>query len=174
MEEVWKPVVGLEGLYEVSNMGRVISLPKKVYPARGGYFWTPRRLLSITRLGGRYDVVMINCRKHRGVKYVHRLVAEAFIGPAPEGFICCHNNGDKNDNRVENLRWDTPSGNMADMIAHGTRKLGEAKKSAKLTDDIVREIRAYTGPQKDLQKKYGVAQATICHARNRRTWKHVE
>jgi hypothetical protein len=174
MDEIWKPVVGLEGFYEVSNLGRVVSLPKSVRPARGGEYFTPKRFLSQTRMGGRYSVVMISCRKHRGVKYVHRLVAEAFIGPAPDGMICCHNNGNMNDNRLDNLRWDTHKNNTADMAIHGTKRLGCKSHMAKLTDEIVREIRSYKGPQKDLQEKYGVKQATISHAFTRKTWKHVK
>ncbi|AEK09646.1 HNH endonuclease [Mycobacterium phage Mozy] len=51
---------------------------------------------------------------------VHVLVLEAFVGPRPEGMNACHNNGIPNDNRVENLRWDTPSENNRDLIRHGT------------------------------------------------------
>jgi len=54
------------------------------------------------------------------MKRVHRLVLEAFIGPAPKGTICCHNDGDPTNNRLENLRWDTHSSNTRDAIRHGT------------------------------------------------------
>lgn len=58
---------------------------------------------------------------------VHRMVLEAFVGPCPDGMQGCHWNGEPADNRVENLRWDTPRSNMADKLRHGqhaeTRKV---------------------------------------------------
>lgn len=52
--------------------------------------------------------------------FVHALVLEAFVAPRPDGMVCCHNNGDPADNRVENLRWGTASDNMQDSLKHGT------------------------------------------------------
>lgn len=51
---------------------------------------------------------------------VHRLVLEAFIGPCPDGMVGCHTDGDPLNNRLDNLRWDTPSNNNRDKRAHGT------------------------------------------------------
>jgi hypothetical protein len=51
---------------------------------------------------------------------VHQLVALTFIGPQPQGLECCHGNGDKQDNKLGNLRYDTPSSNKRDQVRHGT------------------------------------------------------
>lgn len=117
--EDWKPVVGYEGLYEVSNHGRVRSLPREVK------FGTSMRLSPQTILrprtipSGHQTVSIYRDRKRKTAK-VHRLVLEAFVGPAPEGMECCHNNGIASDNRIENLRWDTTAANRRDSVKHGT------------------------------------------------------
>lgn len=116
MEEVWKPVPGYEGLYEVSNLGNVRSLAR--VDAQGGN--RRQRMLKPSRM----DV-----RGHRGIKlrrdgavksrYVHQLVLEAFIGPRPDGMEACHWNDIPDDNRLENLRWATKSANRHDCVRNG-------------------------------------------------------
>lgn len=118
--EQWRPVVGWEGLYEVSDRGRVRSLPRIVYAgpvvgqrqAVGGI-----RTLVQSKRG---HLVVALCRDgndHR--RYVHHLVLEAFVGLRPPGTECCHRNDIKTDNRLENLRWDTSSANMQDRVRNG-------------------------------------------------------
>jgi hypothetical protein len=68
---------------------------------------------------GHLVVDLRNGGKRRMAK-VHQLVLEAFVGSRPGGMEGCHNNGDGTDNRVENLRWDTPSENNFDLVRHGT------------------------------------------------------
>jgi type II secretory pathway pseudopilin PulG len=100
-QERWLPVVGYEGAYEVSDKGRVRSVDRMVLkgrPDRNGY---PR----------------VNLRGK--TKTVHRLVLESFIGPCPDGQVACHANDIKTDNRLENLRWDTPDANARDMVING-------------------------------------------------------
>jgi hypothetical protein len=91
--------------YQVSDEGKIYSLLHKrvIEPSinRGGY---QNVLLS---QGGRSKRV-----------YVHRVVLEAFVGPCPEGMQACHCNGNPTDNRLENLRWDTPLENQADRYHH--------------------------------------------------------
>ena len=93
MEEIWKPVVGYEGLYEVSNFGRVFSMHTN-------------RVIK-NRLTGRYLQVSLSKNGKVIQPLVHRLVAEAFISN-PDNLPCVnHKNEDKTDNRVENLEWCT-------------------------------------------------------------------
>lgn len=116
--ENWLPVVGYEGLYEVSNLGHVRSLDRVSTGKR------PRKLRGRTlSLGlgsnGNYRIVGL-CREGQSVSHsVHRLVCEAFHGP-PGGLHTRHLNGDGHDNRAENLAWGTVVENMADKRTHGT------------------------------------------------------
>ena len=105
-DEVWKPVVGFEGKYEVSNMGRVRSLI-------GG-----SRVLRQQRLHSGYTEVILVGNHRR----VHRLVLEAFVGPRPDGYQCDHINTVRDDNRIENLRWVTASANQRNPITRGRHK----------------------------------------------------
>lgn len=107
--EQWRPVLNYSG-YEVSNHGRVRSLKAKEI-----------RLLRTTSRYG-YPSVVLSVKCHKTNKPVHGLVLEAFIGPRPSGMQCCHGNGVRNDNRLTNLRWDTPKANAADKVGHGTSR----------------------------------------------------
>jgi hypothetical protein len=125
--EEWRAVVGWDGYYEVSNMGRVRGLDRVSLGVRvHGRIRRP----AIKRRRDPYWQVHL-FRGGRGSKvhrlYVHLLVLEAFVGPRPKGLEACHNNGDCQDNRVENLRWDTHEANMQDQIKHGTRVRGPRK-----------------------------------------------
>lgn len=122
--ERWLPVVGYEGRYEVSDQGRVRSVDRTV-PVTGQ---APRRLrgqilIPTTASGGRPTVVLSrnetdpNSRRHRRVAH---LVLGAFVGPRPDGHVCCHWDDDPANNRLENLRWDTASANRLDSVRNGT------------------------------------------------------
>jgi hypothetical protein len=122
MFEQWRAVVGYEGLYEVSDQGRVRSVDRVVaYDGRHGPTKMHLRGRILKPYPGRYHTVNLSAVGRRLiVRPVNTLVAEAFLGPRPNGMQCCHNNGDPGDNRLENLRWDTPSSNMQDTKLHGT------------------------------------------------------
>lgn len=112
MIEEWKKVVGYEGLYEISNFGRVLS---KGSVRNERLYWP--KILSCSMQNG-YLAVGLKGRRH----YVHRLVAEAFLGPCPEGCEVNHRDGVKTNNVPENLEWITRSQNSHHAIAHGLRK----------------------------------------------------
>lgn len=117
--EEWRPVVGYEDRYEVSNDGKIRSIPREFTDKIGRSCWIPRRELSLpTRYTG-HKMASLRGDGNSKTYYVHRLVLEAFVGPAPDGMEACHNNGVPDDNRVENLRWDTRSANRLDRVTHG-------------------------------------------------------
>lgn len=111
-EVTWRPVVGWEGLYEVSSEGQVRSLPRKGRREA-------RMLTPVTGKRG-YLVVTLSregrCRPHP----IHRIVAEAFLGPRPDGMEVCHSDGSRLNNSVGNLRYGTSSQNKLDAVTHGT------------------------------------------------------
>lgn len=124
-DELWLPVVGYEGSYEVSNKGRVrrlaIRVPVSMRHPDGPTKVMPGRLLrAVTTPQGYLRVHLYRDGTSRR-KGVHRLVCEAFRGSSENpGMVTRHLNGDPSDNRAENLAWGSAAENMADAIAHGT------------------------------------------------------
>ena len=111
-QEIWKDVVGFENYYEVSSLGRVKTKRiKQVRNSRSGWPYTyelkEKQLRLFDTRGGYLRVNL--CERPTKVisKYVHSLVAEAFIGPRPEGLNIDHLNGYRKDNRPENLEYVT-------------------------------------------------------------------
>lgn len=122
MEEIWKDIQGYEGLYQVSNMGRVKSLERFRYAKTiGEKDWVApvnERILKPGICRG-YCQVVLNKNGTKSRFQVHRLVATAFI-PNPENKSQVnHINGNKVDNRLENLEWVTPSENQIHAIKTG-------------------------------------------------------
>jgi hypothetical protein len=124
-QERWLPVVGFEGLYEVSSLGLVRSLPRVVPHRTGGRLALPGRILTGSRRATRmYPMVNLWRDNRQHARYVHALVLEAFVGPRPHGCDACHFDGCVTNNRADNLRWDTRKANMADAMRHGTTTKG--------------------------------------------------
>ena len=128
MEEIWKDVVGYEGLYQVSSLGRVKSLERLVKnDNKGGFRLIKEKILSLCSSGRQYYYVSLRKNSLPKKVYVHRLVAEVFL-PNPENKPCVdHLNTDKFDNRVENLKWCTCKENThnpltMDAITRTTRQ----------------------------------------------------
>lgn len=118
--EVWKPVVGYEGLYEVSSLGQVRTL---------NFRGTGKTRFIKQHLQGAYMRVNLwNTELFKQVpRYVHTLVADAFLGPRPEGQDVCHGDNTPANNCLGNLRYDTHLGNMADthLENHPNSKLSD-------------------------------------------------
>ena len=107
---------------------------------------------------------------------VHTLVLSAFVGSRPEGMHACHGNGNKLDNRLENLRWDTVSANALDRVRHGTFICGSTHKKAVLNETKVADIKRRLSlgeSQKKLADEYGVALETIHSIKSGKSWRHV-
>lgn len=121
-DETWKPVVGFEGLYEVSDRGRVRGLDRLVRTKGGSLRPQSGQLRALVPSSKPpfYSTVMLYRRNTGSCAQVHRLVLEAFVGPCPRGCECCHYDGNAQNNRIENLRWDTKSANGSDRKRHGT------------------------------------------------------
>lgn len=177
--ERWKPIPGYEGIYEVSNLGRVRSLDRIVW-RKIGRGETPERkapapmkgkLLRPGKASNGYPTVSLRGKTHT----VHSLVLLAFVGPAPEGHECRHLDGNRENPRLSNLRWGTRAENVADAAAHGTQVRGERYSTAKLTDEAARKIRELRGKvtQSELAEMFGVSPAAIQAVHDGRTWKHV-
>ena len=122
--EVWKDIPGYEGLYQVSNLGRVKGLER--YVDNGPRSHRPEQIKKPVEAGSesktngqRYLQVGL-WREGKGKSLLlHRLVAEAFIPNPEKKTTVNHKNGDKHDNRVENLEWSTQQENNRHAVANG-------------------------------------------------------
>jgi hypothetical protein len=162
--EVWKPVVGYEGLYEVSDQGRVRSLR------------TARKAGCIRKTPVNAQGYLAVDLKHNGKRKtfrVHTLVLTAFVGQRQAGHECRHLNGDRADARLANLAWGTPSENDNDRRRHGTFIQGETHGAAKLTEHDVQLIRAASCGQAAIAEQFGVSQSLISMIRAKKRWAHV-
>lgn len=162
----YRLISGFSG-YAVGNDGSVWTR----YTISGKYPDGWRRLATYRRpYGSRYVVACLRLNDGKGkvtCRYVHRLVAEAFIGSCPaDGLLVCHNDGNTSNNHAGNLRWDTYAGNAADRILHGTN-------GVKLTADAVLLIRESGLSPSELAKRFGVHSSTVHKIRRGQCWKHL-
>lgn len=119
-EEIWKPVLGYEGTYEVSDFGRVRSVPRTTSNNRS----LAGRVLKVRRLPtGRPRVSLSLCGSSIDA-YPYRLVLESFVGPCPQGMEALHWDDDFDNNALSNLRWGTRTDNMRDMSRNGNGNAG--------------------------------------------------
>ena len=158
--ENWKAVVGYEGLYEVSDHGRVRSATTGKIKAQ-----------CANKVDGRPFLALWIANKCKIFK-PHTLVLTAFVAPRPEGMECCHNDGHPWNNHVSNLRWDTCKNNHADKVLHGTTNRGERCGTHKLTQAQVDAIRKDTRLQRLIAADYGVRDSAISRIKSRKLWAH--
>ncbi len=168
---VWAPVLGYEGLYEVSAFGDVRSLDRTKRTTRGLQRW-PGRIMS--RYVDSNGYLYVNLSKDSRAKKcaVHRIVLEAFVGSCPDGFEACHNNGVRTDCAVGNLRWGSRRENAMDRGLHGTQLRGEKSPKARLSVEQVRLIRESTETSIKLGAMLGVASSTVRAVRIGQNWNY--
>ena len=105
MKEIWKDIKGYEGIYQVSNLGRIKSLKRKVSHKRLGAFNVPERILVSVDKGLGYMIVGLFKDNKQKMMRVHRLVAQAFI-PNPKNYnLINHKDENPSNNHVDNLEW---------------------------------------------------------------------
>lgn len=161
ISEEWRPVVGYEGLYEVSNMGRIRNSSGRM------------RVFVKHRLGYR----QVNLSKNNKIRpfYVHRLVVSHFVGPIKDGLEVNHINGDKSDNCVSNLELCTRSENMKHAAEVLGRNRGEQSGMAKLTVGQVRQIKSMIGTVRvrEIARLFNIKICTVSNIAAGRRWFYV-
>lgn len=172
MEEVFKPIPDYEGLYEVSNLGRIKSLSKK---------WSKKN-----------DVILKNRKKNTGYLHIvlyhnkvgktfsiHRLVATSFCEKKEGMNVVNHINSIRSDNRASNLEWTNTKGNVTHAFKFGNQKPknGINHHSVKISEKDVIEIRRLYYELKMYQREigtlYGISQVQIGRIINYKNWKHI-
>lgn len=166
IEEIWKSIINYEELYEVSNYGRVKSLPRK---------WRLKeKILKSSQGFGGYLYVNLCKNKKQTLWRIHKLVLEAFLGPCSFGMEVCHNDGNPENNFVGNLRYDTRKNNIKDTMKHGRTTTGVKNRHAKLNNKKIIEIRESKLSYGELATRYSVSESNICLIKNKKRWKHIE
>ena len=177
MVELWKVVDGFDGIYSVSNFGRVKSKERTQLYEDGRIFHYPEKVLkqSTPKTGKRagYMSAHFYCNGKRETMCVHRLVATYFVDK-PEGKdVVNHKDGNKSNNHYSNLEWVTYAENNAHAIETGLKQQTPSSYRSKLTkldkearQDIIAncKFRVPGFMAKDFAKKYGVASPTIVKA----------
>lgn len=176
--EIFKPVIGYEDFYEVSNYGRVISIKRERW---NGYFFQiiPRRVICHSLGKGKlaYYSVQLWKSNERKKWYVHRLVALAFLKP-PVDQTVNHKNGNKINNFYWNLEWMSFFQNNQHSIDTGLtwRYHGTDVHCSKLTDHKVMEIKELLSKgysQRKLAAMFHVSRGPIQRIAEGTGWKHV-
>lgn len=165
MIEIWKDVVGYEGLYQVSNNGRVKSLTN-----------TCIRKTHLDANG--YELVTLNKNGRKTHKRIHRIVAEAFIECPNTKLDVNHKDGNKLNNSVENLEWCTRSQNVTHAFRNGLNcaARGEQHCNSKLKEREVLQIREAWDRFHNyckVARMFSVNEGTVWAIINGKTWKGV-
>ncbi len=166
MKEIWKPVVGFEGLYEVSDQGQVHALARRSIDGKR----LRARMLKpfTTRNGYRYIDLVSGGHEYRlAVAFAVLCAFKGSAAPLQEV---------RSDNRASNLMWKTHAENCADKLIHGTDHRGEKSGTAKLTKQIVLAIRrrcAAGESQANVAADVGVGQPQIHRIVHKQRWGHV-
>ena len=169
-EERWRWVVGYEGLYMVSDHGRVMGVPKKTHYGH------------VLKQGKNWAGYMNVCLSKNGEKKsfsVHRLVAQAFVENPENKPEVNHKNGDRANNKAENLEWVTRSENERHAFQVLNKEpnkpwVGKPQiHKRQFNDEQIKSIRASSVGCRLLAKQYGVSATTIKNIRNRKVYKEV-
>lgn len=159
--EEWRPIPRWPN-HEASSLGRIRRSPKAhLMPGH------------VLRQYGQYTGYLAV----QTIATVHTLVAEAFLGVAPSSQVANHKDGNKSNNRIDNLEWVTRSQNNHHAFEIGLRERGENHDLAKLTDAQVMEIRqSYQGrwgEQSRIAEKFGVTQGLVSQILRGQVWRHL-
>lgn len=161
--EIWKPVKGFEGKYEVSNLGQVKSLARTRLSKGGTIAKMQERLLSQKTTWDGYKTLNLSQDSKKKHYSVHRLVAENFI-PNPDNLPTVnHKDGDKSNNAVSNLEWASHSDQMNHAFANN---LLERRGPPKFTKAFKKEIQEYISSNPELSLNqvadlFGTSQRTV-------------
>lgn len=169
-QEEWRPAVGLEGVYEVSDLGRVRRVGK-MRGTRVGH------ILTCTKDRSGYSKVKLSRDDVDYTRKVHRLVAEAFLGPIPDGLVVNHKDSNPGNNRADNLEYITQKANMEHCVAAGRSSRGKGVRGAQLTEAKVRAIRCLRQQGETsaaIAAQFGIHIRTVGRIVNRRIWSNVE
>lgn len=179
MDEIWKEIPGTNAGYSVSNLGRVkrnATVVERRF-ADGRIVEQPLKesLLkpTCTNTGG-YPSITLRINKTNKREYVHRLVAQVFLPPpaSEQHYQVCHKDGDAINARSDNLRWDTPVGNGADRLKHGTGAKGVNNPRNKYSEERIHQVKEAlkTNNARQVAEMFDMPWSTIRSIKQGKRW----
>ena len=171
--EIWKDIESYEGIYQVSNYGKIKSLKRNVLmKGKFNYFKEEKILNPSTHKNGYLAIGLTKENKTKTFK-VHRIVALHFIDNFLNKPEINHIDSDKSNNNVLNLEWCTSKENKEHAVKNKLNAFGEKSSGSKLTEKEVLEIRESNLSPTELSEKYKVNKGSISSIKNRKTWNHI-
>lgn len=177
INEFWSPIKYYEGLYEVSNWGRIKSLEKVILYSNGRRYLYEEKILKLNPSNG-YRTISLVMNKEKTTHMVHRLVAGAFKeNPLNKTFVN-HEDGDRSNNYHLNLSWSTPSENQLhsyNVLGHKAVR-GERNGASKLQEkdiSLIRHLYSTGVSQCQIGRLFSVCQEAIRKIVYKETWAHV-
>jgi hypothetical protein len=169
---MWKDIPGFEGKYQISDDGEVKSLRRWVPNGTPNGMWLRERILRQQPMQNGYLQVSLRDGTKTYVKYVHIIVAEAFLQKPSPKHIVNHKDGNKRNCKVSNLEYVTFSEN--NQHAYDTKLHGKQKR--RLTPEQVLQIRAEypTLSRRELAAKYNISKNAIDYIVTYKTWKDLK
>lgn len=177
IEEIWRPVQGYEGSYEVSNLGKVRSLDRVIHYQDGSTRNRKGKVLKPCVDISGYAIVYLAHRGHQSAKFVHRLVANCFLLNADSTLEVNHKDGNKSNNCVENLEWCTHRENILHAFQTGLHskpsidymkvisKKGARASAAKSSIPVICETDGLAFvSQNSADRYYGYYPGSVCDA----------
>jgi len=180
-EEVWKDIPDFEGIYQVSNFGRVKSLERLTKNKQGTCLRKEKLLTLNISNKGYAKVKLYNTNKNiKKTIFVHKLVGVCFLDNLNQYKEINHIDGDKLNNKMDNLEWCSRSHNVKETYRLNLKKeetyKGEGNATSKLKEQdvlLIRKLHKQGMSNKELAIKFNVVSGTIGFIVNNQTWKHI-
>ena len=179
VNEIWKDIKGYEGLYQISNYGRVKSLIRHIINKNGRNITKKEKIMKLTYDRDGYLLVGLNKDKKQTQFRVHRLVLINFVNNVENKPETNHLNSIRDDNRLINLQWCTRSENSRHSYRQGNNKgaFGEKSGSCILTENEVHVIRGLLEntalKHREIAEIFNISCTTVCDVKSRKSWKHI-
>ena len=175
MSRIWKDIKGYEGLYQISDDGLVKSLERVGIDKNNRRFPVKEKILTLKLpKGAFYYQILLYKNSNYKLFRIHRLVADAFLYKSDKNQEVNHKDGNKLNNRKDNLEWVTKSENINHSHVVLKQDNGENRYNSKLKEKDVLEIRNSNLSQNKLAKIYNVSKTCIQQVKSGKSWKQTK